>query len=446
MLAPVEERGLAAHQAGGGVVGVLAVIGNALLDDGVHLAQPGFVAGGLVDFPGRRGPDNTVRRARVGPARAGVLNDAAAGTHLAHQAVHGHFGLQAGLGQNDAVAHIAGPDAGPLLAGAEGAVRLHGAAGFFQGQVVEGIGQRVVGAVLREIIGVDGLFPTRGGGFGGGGLVQRQQHFVDAVAVGVGHFQLGLVGQVIEIPAQRGRAPGNVHVLEILLVQLVALERSVEPLLPERRQHRAHIEPDANRRVGGQVRIGRRGRGIHIPLPKHDGGRFDGPAARPGHGHEQVVEARRHLIVLAVDAELELHARALAVVHRTLVVGYQLGGGEGAGLVLALHHTVGVERVGLRLPDGLRHVGDHGGGVGGGLGGLAGTQQAEGEQECSGKGAGVHREQGLAEVARKCKLRRLRARGWAAETHAAGSRQSLRRAFAAGIPATAQFCLFSSVI
>ena len=38
LLAPIEKRRLATHETSGGVVGILLVIGNTLLNDGVHLA------------------------------------------------------------------------------------------------------------------------------------------------------------------------------------------------------------------------------------------------------------------------------------------------------------------------------------------------------------------------------------------------------------------------
>ena len=154
LLAPVDERSLALDEAAFGADGGV-VLGDAAHGDGVDGLEPFAVAGHLIYLIGGEHPHDSVGRDGPGTARAGVLDDLARGVHLLHERDHRGLGLEGCHGEDDRIADVAGPDAGPFLAGAQGGVGFDGVDHLVEAHVVDGAVQEVAAfqhGVCREVV------------------------------------------------------------------------------------------------------------------------------------------------------------------------------------------------------------------------------------------------------------------------------------------------------
>ena len=126
LFTPVDKRCLTSDKARLCVVDHLEIIFKRVTNHRVDKFQPLLVAGHLIDFVGSNSPNHTVGANRPCTTRAGVLNYTAVGIHLLHQRNLRCLRLHVGHRENDGVAHIACPDACPLLTGAKRGVGLNG--------------------------------------------------------------------------------------------------------------------------------------------------------------------------------------------------------------------------------------------------------------------------------------------------------------------------------
>ena len=140
LLAPVNERRLAAHRALRRVYH-LAVVGHGAAPYPVGILQPRAVARYLIHLPGRQEPYHTVGADGPRAAAARILHYHPATVHLALQRRHRRLRLQRRHTQDDGVRHIARPHARPFLACAQRGVGLHGVHHLVETHVIDGCQQ-----------------------------------------------------------------------------------------------------------------------------------------------------------------------------------------------------------------------------------------------------------------------------------------------------------------
>ena len=144
LLAPVDERCLAANQPGLRVVDGLVVILKRILDYGINPVEPALVASSFVDLECGDAPYLSV--GAYGPRTSGarILHDTSVGGDFMFERYARHLRLQGCHSEDYGVAHVARPYSGPFLAGAERPVRLDGIHHLVEAHieygVVEGIG------------------------------------------------------------------------------------------------------------------------------------------------------------------------------------------------------------------------------------------------------------------------------------------------------------------
>ena len=249
----------------------------------------------------------------------------------------GGLGLHEREAEEDAVADVARPHAGPLLPGHERAVVADAELRLFERQVVQRVDETLVGVKLRQVRHVFRERPH-----GASGIVERTQvarlegqaDGVDTVAVGVGQSKALPLRSAAQVPRERCRVPKDVEPLEVFLADRVAGRRIVDALLPEGAQHRLHVDAEDDldapllRARGGGIGLGQRRR---FPFPKDVHGRQHAAAGR--REAQPDVVAGGALVVASVDAKLEVDRGPLA-----LVVRRDAGIGLRHGAKVALHH------------------------------------------------------------------------------------------------------------
>ena len=156
LLAPVYKRGLTLHESAFTHHRLLILL-QRTEGDRIYLLEPFAVSRHFINLISGKRPHQAVGRDGPRPARTGILDDLPARVNLLHQRNHRSFRLHVSHGEDDGIAHIAGPHSRPLLTCAQGGIRLHGIHHLVERHVIQSLMQEVVRLQFR--IGREVVFP-----------------------------------------------------------------------------------------------------------------------------------------------------------------------------------------------------------------------------------------------------------------------------------------------